>query len=63
MEAQRKARASLVDERNRETGTLAALKAERAFLAVKRKPRPSTTWRNCSAPTPTASAQSGGLSL
>jgi hypothetical protein len=35
MEAQRRARAGLVDERNREAGTLAALKAERASLAAK----------------------------
>ncbi len=35
MEAQRKARASLVDERNHEAGTLlAALKAERASVAA-----------------------------
>lgn len=35
MEAQRRVRASLVDERNREAGTLAALKAERASVAAK----------------------------
>jgi hypothetical protein len=37
MEAQRKARAGLVDERNREAGTppLAALKLERASVAAK----------------------------
>jgi hypothetical protein len=35
MEAQRRARAGLVEERNREAGTLAALKAERASLAAK----------------------------
>jgi hypothetical protein len=35
MEAQRRARSGLVDERNREAGTLAALKAERASLAAK----------------------------
>ncbi len=35
MEAQRRARAGLVDERNRETGTLASLKAERATVAAK----------------------------
>jgi hypothetical protein len=34
MEAQRKARGALVDERNREAGTLAALKAERARVAA-----------------------------
>jgi len=34
MEAQRKARGALVDERNREAGTLAALKAERASVAA-----------------------------
>jgi hypothetical protein len=35
MEGQRRARASLVDERNREAGTLAAMKAERASVAAK----------------------------
>jgi hypothetical protein len=35
MEGQRKARGALVDERNREAGTLAALKAERAGVAAK----------------------------
>jgi hypothetical protein len=35
IEGQRKARASLVDERNREAGTLAALKAERAAVDAK----------------------------
>jgi len=35
MEGQRKARAGLDDERNREAGTLAALKAERASVAAK----------------------------
>ncbi len=35
MEGQRKARAAFVDERNREAGTLAALKAERAALGAK----------------------------
>ncbi len=35
MEAPRRARASLVDERTREAGTLAALKAERALVAAK----------------------------
>jgi len=35
MEAQRRVRASLVDERNREAGTLTALKAERASVAAK----------------------------
>jgi hypothetical protein len=35
LEGQRKARAGLVDERNREAGTLAALKAERASVAAK----------------------------
>ena len=35
MEGQRKARAGLADERNREAGTLAALKAERASVAAK----------------------------
>ena len=36
MEAQRRARASLVDERNREAGTVvSALKAERAGVAAK----------------------------
>jgi hypothetical protein len=35
MEAQRRTRASLVDERNREAGTLSALKAERAAVAAK----------------------------
>jgi hypothetical protein len=35
MEAQRRTRAGLVDERNREAGTLAALKVERASLAAK----------------------------
>ena len=34
MEGQRRARAGLVDERNRKAGTLAALKAERASLAA-----------------------------
>jgi len=34
-EAQRRTRAGLVDERNREVGTLAALKAERASLVAK----------------------------
>jgi hypothetical protein len=34
MEGQRKARGALVDERNREAGTLAALKAERASVAA-----------------------------
>ncbi len=34
MEGQRKARGALVDERNREAGTLAALKAERAGVAA-----------------------------
>jgi hypothetical protein len=37
MEGQRKARAALVDERNREAGTLAALKAERASLSARGK--------------------------
>jgi hypothetical protein len=35
MDGQRKARGTLVDERNREAGTLAALKAERAGVAAK----------------------------
>jgi hypothetical protein len=35
MEGQRKARAALVDERNREAGTLATLKAERATVAAR----------------------------
>jgi MarR family len=35
IEGQRKARAGLVDERKRETGTLAALQAERATVAAK----------------------------
>jgi hypothetical protein len=35
IEGQRKARAALVDERNREAGALAALKAERASVAAK----------------------------
>ncbi len=35
MERQRKARVALVDERNREAGTLSALKAERAGVAAK----------------------------
>jgi hypothetical protein len=34
MEGQRRARGALVDERNREAGTLAALKAERASVAA-----------------------------
>jgi hypothetical protein len=34
MDTQKKARAALVDERNREAGTLAALKAERAAMAA-----------------------------
>jgi len=34
MEGQRRTRAGLVDERNREAGTLAGLKAERASLAA-----------------------------
>jgi hypothetical protein len=37
IEGQKKARASLVDERNREAGTLAALKAERASLSARGK--------------------------
>src|SRR5258705_5221558 len=37
MDGQRKARGALVDERNREAGTLAALKAERAGLGAKGK--------------------------
>jgi hypothetical protein len=37
MEGQRKARAGLVDERNREAGTLAALKTERASLSAQGK--------------------------
>ena len=37
MEGQRKARGALVDERNREAGTLAALKAERASLSARTK--------------------------
>ena len=35
MKAQRRTRAGLVDERNREAGTLAALKAERASVVAK----------------------------
>ena len=37
IEGQRKARGALVEERNREAGTLAALKAERASLAARGK--------------------------
>jgi hypothetical protein len=37
MEGQKRARAALVDERNREAGTLAALKAERASVAAQGK--------------------------
>jgi hypothetical protein len=37
MEGQKKARGALVDERNREAGTLAALKAERASLSARGK--------------------------
>ena len=37
MEGQRKARGALVDERNREAGTLAAIKAERASLSARGK--------------------------
>jgi hypothetical protein len=37
IDSQRKARAALVDERNREAGTLAALKAERASLSARGK--------------------------
>jgi hypothetical protein len=37
IEGQRRARGALVDERNREAGTLAALKAERASLSARGK--------------------------
>jgi hypothetical protein len=56
----------LAGERNEAAGTLAALEAERAFLAARGRrieteaPRPSATWLNCLAPTLTASAQFGG---
>jgi hypothetical protein len=65
MEGQKKARAGLVDERNREAGTLAAVKAERASLAAKGRQVeteavPIRTSRSLSAPTPTPSGPSGG---
>ena len=65
IEGQRRARAGLASERNEAAATLAALKAERAAVAAKGRQieteaTPIRTWRNCSAPTPTARKLSGG---
>src|SRR5215467_13034995 len=52
MEGQRRTRAGLVDERNREAGSLAALRAERASGPPKggrskSRRRPSAMWPSC----------------
>ncbi len=67
MEGQRRARAGLASERNEAAATLFGPPSRRNAppwppKASKSRPRPrlSATWRNCSAPTPTARRLSGG---
>ena len=64
MEAQRKARASLVDERKREAGTLIWQRSRQTAPPwppkagrSRPRPRPSATWPRSSVPTPTASGR------
>jgi len=64
-EGQRKARAGLVDERKKEAGALAALKAERAGVAargvrLRLRPHRSGTWPNSLARATTMSGRLGG---
>ncbi len=67
IETQKKARASVADERKREASTLAALQVERATVAAKghqieiEAAHRSGMWQNCLGATQTASGQSGGL--
>jgi hypothetical protein len=65
MEGQNRPRAALVDERNREAGNLAAVKAERASVAAQGKrieteAHPSAMSPSSSGSTPTARRRSGG---